>query len=372
MSGSMARKAALGVALALAAALCGCRREQPAQEQPPEQAAPTGKIKVAMLEGIRGVDNAEARKQGFLKAMSEHEAEIEVAAMDTANWMLEQGEQVCANMLTAHPDIKGIFCANDMMALGAIKAIEAAGKAGEVVVCAYDNIKAAQEALLAGTLAATIEQHPYFMGNFGVAAAIMTLEGGDVPQEIEVPVELITKEVLLKQREEFSDAEDVTLAVERAAVGEARKKALGEVPEPSRRYRIGLIMKTLSNPFFTMMQRGAEDAAAEFGVELIVQSAEKETDFDQQADIVRSMVAQGVDAILIAPADSKALVGPLLEANSAGIPVLNLDNRLDPDTVRERGLELVTFIGPDNVQGAYLSSKYMAEQLVGGTEQEES
>lgn len=153
-----------------------------------------GKGKVAMLEGIRGVDNAEARKRGFLQAIED--TDITLVASQSANWAQDQGLDVFSNMLQAHPEIDGLFCANDMMALGAIQAIEQAGKAGEIYVTAYDNLKAAQEAIRQEKLHATIEQHPELMGYEGVVLANKLLTGLDIEKEKMVRLDLITKSTL--------------------------------------------------------------------------------------------------------------------------------------------------------------------------------
>ncbi len=155
-----------------------------------------GKGKVAMLEGIRGVDNAEARKRGFLRAIENTDCRL--VASQSANWAQDQGLDVFANMLQAHPDIRGLFCANDMMALGAIQAIGQAGKTGEIFVTSYDNLKAAQQAILADKLAATIEQHPELMGYEGVVTAIDLIKGQAAPKEKLIRLDLITKEKLEK------------------------------------------------------------------------------------------------------------------------------------------------------------------------------
>lgn len=154
-----------------------------------------GKGKVAMLEGIRGVDNAENRKKGFERALADF-PEIELVDSQSAEWELERGESVFSTMLTAHPDISGLFCANDMMALGAIRAIEAAGRKGKILVAGYDNLEAAQQKLKSGELLCTIEQHPDLMGAYGVRCAVALLEGKDIPPEIAVPTDLITKDQL--------------------------------------------------------------------------------------------------------------------------------------------------------------------------------
>ena len=157
-----------------------------------------GKGNTAMLEGIRGVDNAEARKRGFLKAIEEG-TDVKLVASQSANWAQDKGLDVFSNILQANPDINGLFCANDMMALGAIQAIEQAKMTGKIFVTSYDNLNAAQEAIIAGKLHATIEQHPEIMGYIGIVTAVDILNGKEVPDEILIPLELITKEKLLKK-----------------------------------------------------------------------------------------------------------------------------------------------------------------------------
>jgi ribose transport system substrate-binding protein len=148
--------------------------------------------KVAVLEGIRGTDNAEARKRGFTEAV---QGSLQIAASDTAEWDTQKAYAKFQSMLAANPDLKGLFCANDKMALGAIKAIQEAGKTGQIVVIGYDNIPEVQPLLKSGALHATIEQHPDLMGSYGVKMAVGLLSGG-VPKgrELLVPLEVITKD----------------------------------------------------------------------------------------------------------------------------------------------------------------------------------
>ncbi|HEY3266935.1 MAG TPA: substrate-binding domain-containing protein [Armatimonadota bacterium] len=147
----------------------------------------SGKGDVAILEGIRGADNAEARKRGFTEAVKGH---LNVVAAESANWDTEQAYQKTQNILAARPSISGIFCANDKMAVGAMKAIAEAGKKGKIAVVGYDNIPDVQPAIASGELKATIEQRPDLMGRYGARMAIGALNG-DVPLggEILVPLE---------------------------------------------------------------------------------------------------------------------------------------------------------------------------------------
>lgn len=155
-----------------------------------------GEGNIAMLEGIRGVDNAESRKRGCTIAVQDTAGKVSIVAMDTAEWATEPAQKKMESILNTRPDIKGVFCANDMMALGAIQAIASAGRTSDVIVTGYDNLEAAKAALRAGTLHATIEQHPDLMGRMGVEAALKLIQGESLPPQIDVPTDLVTADTL--------------------------------------------------------------------------------------------------------------------------------------------------------------------------------
>jgi ribose transport system substrate-binding protein len=138
-----------------------------------------------------------------------------------------------------------------------------------------------------------------------------------------------------------------------AMVEGAAKSSQDATPAPKRR-QIALVMKTLTNPFFVEMERGARSAESELGIELLVKTAAQETSIEQQVAIVEELVRQKVDAIVIAPGDSVKLIPVLKRAQDAGLVVVNIDNRLDGDFSRTLGLRPVPFISVDNEQGAYL------------------
>jgi ribose transport system substrate-binding protein len=129
--------------------------------------------------------------------------------------------------------------------------------------------------------------------------------------------------------------------------------------------RVALIMKTLTNPFFAAMERGARQAETELGIELIVLTGSQETSVEQQISNVRRMIEEQVDAIVIAPADSANLVPVLKDAQAAGIVVVNIDNRLDPVVMQAQGLTGVPFISVDNEEGAYQSASFLASLAEG-------
>ncbi len=145
---------------------------------------------VAILEGIPGVTNAELRKKGAMRIFDAEE-KINVAASKTAEWETEEAYNVFTNILTSNPDINGLFAANDSMALGAVRAIDAAGKSGRIKITSYDNLEAAQSAIKEGKIHSTIEQHPYLMGAYGVQAAVDHLNGKKVEDVIQTPLDVI-------------------------------------------------------------------------------------------------------------------------------------------------------------------------------------
>lgn len=135
-------------------------------------------------------------------------------------------------------------------------------------------------------------------------------------------------------------------------------------PEDPAKPRIALIMKSLANEFFATMAEGAQQhqAAHSDDYELVVNGIKDERDLSRQVALVGEMISSGCDAIVIAPADSKALVPALRRAQQAGVVVVNIDNRLDAEILDQEGVE-IPFVGPDNRAGAKQVGDYLASQL---------
>ena len=133
-------------------------------------------------------------------------------------------------------------------------------------------------------------------------------------------------------------------------------------------YTVALVMKTLTNPFFIEMEKGARLAEIDFGIELVVKTAAQETSIEQQIAIVDQLIKDKVDAIVIAPGDSLELIPVLKQAQDAGIVVINIDNQLDVEFSEKIGLVNVPFISVDNEQSAYLSAKYISDQITTPTD----
>jgi ribose transport system substrate-binding protein len=128
--------------------------------------------------------------------------------------------------------------------------------------------------------------------------------------------------------------------------------------------QIALIMKSLANEFFSTMAQGAHDHQQQHAekYDLIVNGIKDEGDIEKQLALVEDMVAKQVDAIVIAPADSKALAPVCKRAKQAGIVVVNIDNKFDDEVLKTIGIE-IPFVGPDNRLGARKVGAALAKKL---------
>ncbi|MFO1482266.1 MAG: sugar ABC transporter substrate-binding protein [Verrucomicrobiaceae bacterium] len=147
------------------------------------------------------------------------------------------------------------------------------------------------------------------------------------------------------------------------------KPSLPTTPTSSGKPKVALVMKSLANEFFQTMAEGAKkhQAAHAADYDLVVNGIKNETDLAEQVGLVEQMIAQGVQALVIAPADSKALVTVLKRAKDAGVLVINIDNKLDADTLKQAGLQ-IPFVGPDNRAGAKAVGEVLAKKLKAGDE----
>ena len=131
---------------------------------------------------------------------------------------------------------------------------------------------------------------------------------------------------------------------------------------------IALVMKSLANEFFVNMANGAERHQAERAdYELIINGIRNESDLAQQVALVDQMISRSVDAIVIAPADSQALVPALARASAAGIVIINIDNRLEPKVLDEYELS-IPFVGPSNRAGAKMVGDFALQSVAAGSE----
>jgi ribose transport system substrate-binding protein len=150
---------------------------------------------VGIIEGVPTTTNAQMRTAGFKDAMDA--ANIKIVSVQSGNWEIDQANRVAAAMLSEYPELKALLAGNDSMALGAVSAVRAAGKAGKVQVVGYDNINAIKPMLADGRVLATADQFAAKQAVFGIEAALKLVKGEKVDSDaagvIQTPVELVTK-----------------------------------------------------------------------------------------------------------------------------------------------------------------------------------
>ncbi len=145
---------------------------------------------VAILEGAPNAFNGIQRRMGFEDAMKA--AGMNIISSQSGYWETDKANQVAAALVGEHPELKAILCANDSMALGAVAALRAAGKADQVRVVGYDHISAVQNLLREGRILATADQHADQLAVFGIEYALEMLRTRGTPADRETPVDLIT------------------------------------------------------------------------------------------------------------------------------------------------------------------------------------
>jgi ribose transport system substrate-binding protein len=148
-----------------------------------------------------------------------------------------------------------------------------------------------------------------------------------------------------------------------AACGQESTGQAAPAPAAGGKPTVCLVMKSLANEYFQQMQQGAvAHVAKRNDLTLDANGTQNETDVDGQVALVDKCVTKRVQAIVLAPADSKALVQSVAKAVNAGVKVVNIDVKLDDGALQQAGID-VPFVGPDNRAGAKESGTALAKVL---------
>lgn len=145
--------------------------------------------KVIQLEGLAGTSAARERGEGFKQAVAAHK--FDVLASQPADFDRTKGLNVMENLLAGKGDVQAVFAQNDEMALGALRAINAANK--KVLIVGFDGTDDGIKAVKSGKLGATIAQQPELIGSLGVETADKLLKGEKVESKIPVPLKVVTQ-----------------------------------------------------------------------------------------------------------------------------------------------------------------------------------
>lgn len=129
-------------------------------------------------------------------------------------------------------------------------------------------------------------------------------------------------------------------------------------PQKSGRPQIAVIPKGTTHEFWKSIHMGALIAADELGVEVIWKGPQKEDDRAQQITVVEDFISRGVEGIVLAPLDERALLRPVQDAVRERIPVVIIDSGL-------QGSDYISYVATDNYKGGVLAARKLAELLSG-------
>lgn len=152
-----------------------------------------GQGKVAFIEFQPGTSTNETRAEGFEKSMARHPG-MNLVARQSSNSDYNTALQVTQDILTANPDLNGIYAGNEPSALGAAAAVRQAGKAGQIKIVGWDTSDEQIEALREGVISGLIAQNPFKMGFTSVQAAVAKVSGEQASGETDTGSKVITQE----------------------------------------------------------------------------------------------------------------------------------------------------------------------------------
>lgn len=148
---------------------------------------------IVVIEGNPGQTDTVNRLEGMKQAFKAAHANIKVVAAQTAQWSQDKAVTVMTALLTRYPNINAVFGEDDNMALGALQAIQARGKAGKIKVFGVNGQKAACSAIKQGAMAGTALQLSYMVGVYTIRAAYDLYMGRLVPKQLLAPTAPVTK-----------------------------------------------------------------------------------------------------------------------------------------------------------------------------------
>ena len=156
-----------------------------------------GKGQVLMLRYLEGSASTEKRERGFLEGMQRDWPEIEiVSSSQRAGATTESAFSAAETLLGRFQDVNGVFCPNESVAFGMLRALQASGKAGKIAFVAFDASPKLVQGLKAGEIDALVLQDPVKMGELGLRKLVAALEGRAVPERVDTGVVAVTKETM--------------------------------------------------------------------------------------------------------------------------------------------------------------------------------
>lgn len=152
-----------------------------------------GEGEVGLIPFVPGAATSEQREKGFKEGVAKHEG-LDLVSVIHCNSDVAKAMSATEDMISAHPELKAIFAANEAACIGAMTALATLGKEGDVKLVAFDASPEQLDALESGSVQALIVQNPFQMGYEGVMRAIDAIEGRDVEKRIDTGVTVVTKD----------------------------------------------------------------------------------------------------------------------------------------------------------------------------------
>ena len=205
------------------------------------------KGKVIHLQGDMQSEIAILRSKGFHNALMQH-PNMELIFENGGDWSQKSGSKLMSQALAEHPDISGVIAANDEMALGAVEAIENAGRAGEIPIAGIDALPETLIAIRDGKMMATVRQIPGSMARTALEICQKAFHQESIPELVYSDTELITSENLLDGMiEEVKILPDMLRQM--AEGSEAQQRLQQEIIEVQQR-----AIQELSTPVIPIME----------------------------------------------------------------------------------------------------------------------
>ena len=254
---------------------------------------------------------------------------------------------ICALILAG--SLAGCAGSTDQGA-GSSPAAESSRANKPVVMVGFDASESLVEGLRQGKLQGLVVQNPLRMGELSVKTMVKYLEKQPFEAKVSTGEALVTPE-------NMNDPEIARL-IHPPQVENTTESSISGAK--SKKWRVMVIPKGTSHEFWKTIHAGALKAAQELGnVEVIWQGPQKEDDRVTQIQLIQSAIAAGVDGIVLAPLDARALVEPVEAAIAKGIPVVIFDSGVETT-------KIVAYVATNNYNGGVLAAHRIGELLKDG------
>ena len=243
-----------------------------------------------------------------------------------------------------------LLAAVGVLLVGCGSGDRASGGRRSVKFVGFDASPPLVEAMRLGQLHGVVVQNPYKMGQEGLKAVVAALEKKAVEARVTTGETMVTPDNM--------DTNEVRPLLSPPKLAHSADRVLaGQKTKP---WRVMVIPKGTTHEFWKTIHAGAAKAAEDLGnVEVVWQGPQKEDDRVEQIKLVQNAVAAGVDGIVLAPLDDRALVAPVEKAIAAGIPVVVIDSGL-------KSTKIASYVATDNYHGGVLAAERLAD-LLGGS-----